>query len=61
MIPIDAAGARAVAARLTVRVETGQRIGEFVLCSRCVRAALSRELSGGVQAALLAELQALLR
>lgn len=61
VIPIGAAGARAVSVRLTVRGDAGQRIGEFALCPRCTVAAMSRELGGNVGAVLFAELQALLR
>ncbi len=61
VLPIGKAGARAVALRLTVQAEAGRRFGEFSLCPRCSGFAASPELAASVQAALFAELQALLR
>lgn len=47
--------------RLTIRTPNKRRFGEFELCPRCVGCSISGERTSGVQAALLAELKALLR
>lgn len=61
MLKAGAVPARAVQVRIVVSAEGGKRSGEFALCERCSRFAASIESSASVGAAMLAELQALLR
>lgn len=61
VLHLSAPDALASVIRLTIRTPSKRRFGEFELCPRCVGCSMSGERASSVQAALLAELKALLR